>query len=133
MMATRMQDLKQTPLAKLQEQQEKAFAELQPEQEGMGKDVSLDGLKLQMKNYGYILIDDVITSASLERTVEGASTLTITISDQPRALQKTRFVGSNVDVNVDGLWFRLVHVSKNEDDITLTFEDREVAALRVKA
>jgi hypothetical protein len=76
-------------------------------------------------------IDEAITDGQLERTIEGASTLTLTLHDPKRALLRSGVFSRMVEVRLeDRLWFRLVKVSKSDDDLTLTFEDREVDQLR---
>jgi hypothetical protein len=75
-------------------------------------------------------IDGSITDGSLERTIEGASTLTLTVHDPARVLLQSGAFGYAIDIRLDRLFWRLVKVSKQDDDLTLTFEDREVALLR---
>jgi hypothetical protein len=108
-------------------------SKLDPERELMGNDVDLDGMKLQLAGHGFIVVDDLLTDADVDRTIEGASTITLTMFDQLRSLHKqARFLGDKVDIEIDGLWFRLVKVGKTGDTFTMTFEDREVAVLRKK-
>jgi len=71
-----------------------------------------------------------ITDGSLERTVEGASSLTLTVHDPDRALLRSGIFGFAIDVLLDRYPFRLAQVAKQEHDLTLTFEDRAVALLR---
>jgi hypothetical protein len=75
-------------------------------------------------------IDSSITDGTLERTVDGASTLTLVVHDPSRILLRSGIFDEAIDVELDGLWFRLCQMSKASDDLTLTFEDREVAYLR---
>jgi cell wall-associated NlpC family hydrolase len=75
-------------------------------------------------------IVDAITDGNLERTIDGASTLDLTLHDPRRSLIRSGLFGYQIDVQLDKLWFRLVKVTKNDDDLTLTFEDRSVALLR---
>jgi hypothetical protein len=75
-------------------------------------------------------IGSSLTDGTLERTVDGASTLTLVVHDPNRILLRSGLFDEAVDVEVDGLWFRLCQVSKASSDLTLTFEDREVAYLR---
>lgn len=75
-------------------------------------------------------IENSITDGQLERTTDGASTLTITVHDPRRALLKSNVFATAVDVKLDTLLFRLVQVQKQSDALVLTFEDREVALLR---
>jgi len=77
-------------------------------------------------------IDGSITGGSLERTIDGASTLTITLHDPQRVLLRSGAFGRSSEVRLDRLYWRLAKVSKTGDDLTLTFEDREVSLLRAK-
>lgn len=71
-----------------------------------------------------------IIAANLTRTIEGASTLEFTIHDPQLDLVKSRLFESRFDVEIDGLWFRLVQMRKGGRQVTLTFEDREVSYIR---
>lgn len=71
-----------------------------------------------------------IVAADILRTVEGASTLTVTINDYDRKVLRSGLLVEKLDVQIDGLWFRLTTVDKSDDSLTLTFEDREIAVLR---
>ena len=75
-------------------------------------------------------IDGSITGGELERTMDGASTLTITVHDPKRALLLSGMFAEKIEVRLDRLLWRLVKVGKHGDELTLTFEDREVALLR---
>jgi hypothetical protein len=75
-------------------------------------------------------VADAITGGELERTMEGASTLTLTLHDPHRALLRNPDLARAIDMTFGGYWWRLVKVSKSGDALTLTFEDRDVAYLR---
>lgn len=101
------------------------------QQEGMGEDV--DFKKFTAYVSSIVKVDDLkdrITSAGILRTIEGASTLTVGINDYDRKVLRSGLLVEKMDVNIDGLWFRLTTVDKTGDDLTLTFEDREIAILR---
>jgi len=89
----------------------------------------LDVVNRKIKGFdtqvGQSLID-----GSLERTIEGASTLTLTVHDPERALLLSGMFEYAIQVRLDRLFFRLVKIAKQGDDLALTFEDREVALLR---
>lgn len=89
-----------------------------------------DGLRL----YGQSMdarIGEAITAAEAEMTIEGASTITLAAHDPSRSLLKAnRFANQKFDVRIDDEWFRLVGVSKQGDQLSLTFEDRAVAWMR---
>lgn len=71
-----------------------------------------------------------ITSGSITRTMGGASTIEVTISDHRRVLLNSDIWDHSIDINLNGHFFRLVQVGKSGDDLSLTFEDRIVAYLR---
>ena len=75
-------------------------------------------------------IDNSLLDGSVERTIEGASTLELTVHDPKRALLQSGMFAYAIDVRLDRLYWRLVKVGKTDDDLTLTFEDRQVAYLR---
>jgi hypothetical protein len=77
-----------------------------------------------------VSVADAITGGDVERTMEGASTLTITLHDPHRALLRNPDLARAIDMTFAGYWWRLVKVSKSGDALTLTFEDRDVAYLR---
>jgi hypothetical protein len=82
-------------------------------------------------------IEQAIVDGEVERMIDAASTLTVTVHDPYRSLLKSGLFGSAgsglspIDVKLDSLYFRLVKVSKADTDLTLSFEDLEVALLRL--
>lgn len=97
-------------------------------------------------------IAQAILTAELELTMEGASTLTLTVEDSDGSFLKSGTlvtwvwgkdtnigkddkwlrVGRAVDAKLDDINFRLVKVSKAATTLTLTFEERAVGLLRRK-
>lgn len=75
-------------------------------------------------------LHDVLQNAELNRTMEGASTLTVTLLDSKRKLIRSRLVNERSTVNVDGLLFEYVGYAKGDDKLTLNFEDAAVDDLR---
>lgn len=82
-------------------------------------------------------VEGSLLDAVVERTVEGASTLTLTIHDPEWALLASGIFDTDddlrldaIDVKLDKLWFRLVKVNPSGNTLTLTFEDRDVSILR---
>ena len=100
------------------------------QQELMGVDVGIDKMAVYLSSQIRFDISDRITDASISRTMDASSTLTVVINDYDRAVLTSGYLYNKLDVQVDGLWFRLSGVDKNGDELTLTFEDREVAVLR---
>lgn len=94
-------------------------------------DVDLSAFNLEMRNKAGIKLVSAITDATIDRTIDGASTLTVTVEDDnARTIQLSGKLGRKVDVNVDGLWWTLVSVKKAGRQLTLVFEEREVNVLR---
>lgn len=75
-------------------------------------------------------VADSIVSGSITRTMDGASTIEVVVSDHRRVLLESDIWHYTIDVNLDGHFFRLVQIQKSGDDLTLTFEDRIVSYLR---
>lgn len=133
-------------------------SQLSDQLELMSDEVDLDKLNLiighNWRNSSKVVeqLRQLVTSAKVTRTTQGASTLEIVYEDIDLALLRSGAFGNtllmipdqgsltqqgdaltaNVDVEIDGLWFRLVSIDKPADtrEVTLTFEDREVAVLR---
>jgi hypothetical protein len=74
--------------------------------------------------------EEAIIDGRITRTIEGASTVELTVNDRYGYLRKSGRLGNAVDIKLDGLWFRLVKVVKSGNNLTMTFESREVAILR---
>lgn len=105
-------------------------SKLHPTQlELLGDDVDLQGLYLAL-NHQDINIVEAVTDVTVERTIQGASTITVQVEDRDRVLLRSGRLSARNDVEIDGLFFRLVTVEKNGADLTLIFEDREVTLLR---
>lgn len=77
-------------------------------------------------------LENSITDGSIDRTTDGASTLTVTVHDPKTKLLQSGVFDSAVNVTLDRNAFRLVKVSKQGDALTLTFEDLIVALLRAR-
>ena len=93
-------------------------------------DLDVEKLRIYLHGTFKIDADDRLTEARVVQTVEGSSTLNITINDYDRALLKSGLLSSKLDIEIEGLWFRLVQVKKSGDNLTLVLEDREIAVLR---
>lgn len=98
--------------------------------ETLNSDVDLASLNLAVQGRASFQLLSRVTQATITRTTEGASTLTISCRDYDRALIQSGYIGAGLDCEIDGLWFRLWAWSKSGDDLTLTFIDREVAVLK---
>jgi hypothetical protein len=82
-------------------------------------------------------ISDQIVEVVEERAMTGAPTLTLTLSDPGWLLANAPILDLDVDGRLDHVetlhdteWFRLVQVSPQQGQLTLTFEDRAVSILK---
>lgn len=96
----------------------------------MVSDVDLATLNLALKGKASLQVIEAVVDANVTRTIEGASTVVISVFDRDRELLNSGRLGKNTDIKIDGLWFRFVSFRKNGDYLDLTFEDREVAVMR---
>lgn len=75
-------------------------------------------------------IREALTSATVERTLTGASTLSLELNDPKRKIITSRLLANRVAATVDRAVFDLVKVSKSGSSLSLVFEDAVVADLR---
>lgn len=92
-------------------------------------DSTIDSLRLNGAKLKADLIAGV-TAADIERTIEGASTLTIVVRDTHRTLLKSGIFGSRSTMQVDRYSFELAGIRKSGHDLSMVFEDLAVAAMR---
>ena len=98
---------------------------------GMKSDVDLSNLMMFFSQVPRVNLGAALTEAVIQRTVQGASTVVCTVQDQDFALLRSGLLSSKQDISIDGMFFRLAAVSRQQGrTLTLTFEDREVALLR---
>ncbi|GAB3867398.1 hypothetical protein GCM10028801_41300 [Nocardioides maradonensis] len=76
------------------------------------------------------LVAAISEDPELALTIDGASTLTITVADHKRQFINDDTIDQRSWAVVAGIYFELVAVSKSGDYLTLTLEDSIVAALR---
>jgi|SRR5215831_8636384 len=75
-------------------------------------------------------IAQAVTAMSLEQTMEGASTLAITVSDYSGALLRSQLLRGKVGLTFDGVPFTLVKVERGDRVVVLSFEESAVNLLR---
>jgi murein DD-endopeptidase MepM/ murein hydrolase activator NlpD len=75
-------------------------------------------------------VREALTDASLTRTIEGASTLDLTVHDPKRALVRSALLLERTSAVIDGNGFELVQVRKTGSSLQVVFEDAVVADLR---
>jgi len=97
--------------------------------QGLGSIDRSGGLILDGKKFD-ARIEDSITNASLERTIDGASILSITVEDPERFLTRGGYFKRRGELLFDDLWFRMCALDKQGDAFTMTFEDQAVSLLR---
>jgi hypothetical protein len=93
-------------------------------------DLLVRELDLIGKTKSFDLVQAVTEPPRLVRTIDGASTLEVVVSDHRRRLLRSGMFDERSWAKVDGLNLELVAVSKAGDRLTLTFEDAIVAKLR---
>lgn len=75
-------------------------------------------------------IQKLITGSTVETTLDGASTLTLTVTDWSRKLLNSPILTGPCQVTFDGEDWMLTKVAKQGTVLTLTFEDMAVHWLR---
>ena len=95
--------------------------------EGLGtrvEDIQLGNLKK------VIDVTSRIVSGNIERSMTGASTVTLEILDSDRSVLQSGLLTAKSRIVIDGLTFRLTGVSVEDRVLSLVFEDEIVALLR---
>jgi uncharacterized protein YukE len=106
------------------------LSRLDSQKELLSDDLDLTQLSFITKTLPAMRFEESVVSGEVNRTIEGASTVVITVNDNDGLISKSGRLASKVDIKIDGLWFRLVKVTKSGVNLTMTFESREVAILR---
>ena len=79
-------------------------------------------------------IRENVVSASMDLTTEGSHTVTVQVMDPSRKLLRSGYLGTHTDIRLfytqHESWWRLMKVSKSGEQLTLTFEDRNVQILK---
>jgi hypothetical protein len=98
----------------------------------LGSDIDIYRNELNLVLNGKLLgnISDAVTDASVSRTIDGASTLTISIFDRDLLLLRSGRLNQKLDLKLDGIWWRFRGFSLTGYDMELKFEEREIAILR---
>lgn len=87
-------------------------------------DLRINGEKFRSDLY------EVVTGARLRRSMEEASSITIDCYDSDRIVEEI-IAGERADAEIDDIHFRIAAARRNGDLITLTFEDRTAAWMRL--
>jgi len=102
------------------------------QREMMRDDLDLERMVIYLKQM--ILFDavDRVIDVNVTRSIDGASTIQVSLNDYDRTILRSAAINSKLDVQIDGMWFRLVKVTREvgSDTLEMTFEQREIAVLR---
>lgn len=102
------------------------------------QDVASLVLDVVKKHVPGLEVSDSLIDGHVIRDTTAASQVEITVHDYGRTIiNNGNFYDDEgrlrtIDINLDGLWFRLVGMDKQGDDVVIVFEDRDVAWLRDK-
>jgi hypothetical protein len=85
-----------------------------------------------------VSLDAAITSTTYDLSIESTAAVTIVVQDAGRQLRRSKILDrdkngkldASIELELDGVLYRLAAVSKTGDTFTLTFEDRVVSRLR---
>jgi len=104
----------------------------QIQREMMGDDLDLHKLVVYLKSQILFDTTDRVVDIVVTRQIDGASTIDVTLNDYDRSILQSWALNAKLDIQIDGMWFRLVSCSKTatSDNLQLTFEQREIALLR---
>ena len=92
-------------------------------------DLDVGALRLQGEQLSAKL-QNAITDSSLETTLDGATTLTLTVSDWHQGLLHSSVIQGAALLTFDGETFVLSKLARQGSTMTLTFEDQAVNLLR---
>lgn len=92
-------------------------------------DTGLDGLRIKGQKLSARVLDAVL-DAEIERTIDGASTLTLRLQDEDRQLLRSSLFASRATMQIDDLRFDTVALNKAGSQLAVTAESAGVAALR---
>lgn len=92
--------------------------------------LELQDLRLQGDTKVAVALNRAMTSATQETTMEGASTIVLTVRDPARGLLRSSLVKNRSTIVLDRVQYRLVRVARDGNQLTLTFEETAVNVLR---
>jgi hypothetical protein len=94
------------------------------------KPLELQDLRLQGDNKVVAALNRAMTSATQDTSMEGASTVVLTVRDPARGLLRSNLVKNKSTLVLDRVQYRLVRVARDGNQLTLTFEETAVNVLR---
>ena len=77
-----------------------------------------------------VSIQRAVTDASLEQTIDGASTLTLTVQDAAMGLLRSQLLKGDITMKFDGESFTLTKITRQADTTQLVLEDTAANLLR---
>lgn len=96
------------------------------------QDLDIPKFQTVMRGMTGVDLSSRIIDATVNPTIEGATTLTVDIEDSDHSVLRSGRLAARLDVELEGLWWRLVGTDISDDNqLTLTFENREVSILRL--
>jgi hypothetical protein len=75
-------------------------------------------------------IQQAVSDATIEQTIDGATTLTLTVFDPEKGLLRSQLLAGAITMNFDGENFTLTKINRQGDTTQLTLEDTAVNLLR---
>lgn len=93
-------------------------------------DFDITQLQLRGDKGDKILLNALLTEATYEGTIEGASTVTITVHDFNRTLARSALIKTAATLVLDNVTYTLVKVARDGNQLTLTLEETAVNVLR---
>jgi hypothetical protein len=102
------------------------------QQELMGDDLDLEKLVVYLKSKIKFDAAEQVIDVQISRSIEQASTVVVSLNDYHRTVLNSGLLNAKLDIEIDGLWWRLVKVERQagQSQLDLTFEQREIAVLR---
>lgn len=94
------------------------------------RDLAIADFNLRGERSMVAHLKQAITSIELDMTIEGASTLTVKVADFSRQLLQSELTRTRSVAVVDNVSYTLVKVSREADDLVLTFEETAINLLR---
>lgn len=98
--------------------------------EALEDDLDLSSLVLRTPGLANLPILEATTDGSVTRTVEGASSVQLSLDDHYRLIERSGHLNTGCTITLSGLVFNLLSVDMSGDTLTLTFEDHAVALLK---
>lgn len=98
------------------------------------RDVKFENLVLDVvkntKDIPDLDVTKILLDGEIERTMEGASTISLTLWDSGSTILNSGALERAVDIQVDNMIYRLVAVNKRVNELELTFQDRIISYIQ---